>query len=915
MFAVVLVLCWCVCCFVACSWNRLHVPLESRRVGSGLMNKFPDVIDYLSNALPPSIQTIQLGHNELNGTFDSQFLLSQANISYIYLNHNALTLLRVDLFNLIYTGPTRVIVLDLSFNARMTGTLPRDSPTSTLRVLSLHGCPLLKVKTSPPQLPRWLETSTTQFTKNSLDERHICPALSGSTTPLQFTIDPTYYNYAGCQCDQGTYGVPPQCQLIPVSVLAPVDPTAAAGFFGDAEYGSSRMSLGIDTAWSIGLFQVNTNGTSGSGDGSFPSNATTTATPAPASVGAVNGSIVHMNASSYSTRQIVAIYITITVTPLFSAFEDIIDIYQGQSLQTVPIVTIRGNHPRPFQSNQPLVMDAVHYPHNTNTTVTLVVWGAAATVNFRSRETSGEHMRVNYTLSADCPPQWYYDKLTARCQLIPAIVPVFELSSSISTAIWIVAGIVFTLILITFALVAYFRDTVILRAASVPFCLTMLLAAACLAGGSVLFAISPERGDYVCDARIWLSSTSLVLLLSCLVVKANRIRDIFSNEDMNAPVTSNGHLARIVTIMVALQFALLIGLTASDLAHPQTSIGEKATNGFRVYTCSSIESAAYQGWLAVQLAYVGIFLAAGLYLAYSIRAVPTAFNDSSHIVSALYVLTLLSVLLVPLNFIVDDNPNALALIRGLGQSLVAFSLTVALFGQKLYIIADGRANDHKMVQTDFAEQHGRKGTGQATSTASRDSHSNVPSERRTPAPSKAARLSHQYSSKTGFEKPSPLASPVQPQARLALGSQLARYQQQIEAIQAVLKTADDSAQKEANIMHIINSTRATAAGVNHAEYTTVGGKPVNIGGSPSIQSRAASSLATAARMSVCDPPGSPSVSHQHCNRIIAACDGEGDGDSCAVIVNENVHANTRIVPAASMSAYVTDHTRASMSHV
>ena len=40
-----------------------------------------------------------------------------------------------------------------------------------------------------------------------------------------------------------------------------------------------------------------------------------------------------------------------------------------------------------------------------------------------------------------------------------------------------------------------------------------------------------------------------------------------------------------------------------------------------------------------------------------------AFNESSSIVNALDLLALLSIILLPINFIVDDNVNALALIR------------------------------------------------------------------------------------------------------------------------------------------------------------------------------------------------------------------------------------------------------------
>ncbi len=110
-----------------------------------------------------------------------------------------------------------------------------------------------------------------------------------------------------------------------------------------------------------------------------------------------------------------------------------------------------------------------------------------------------------------------------------------------------------------------------------------------------------------------------------------------------------------------------------------------------------------------QIAYAGCFLVWGAYVAFETKAVPSAYNESIHIMLALFVILFFGVILIPLQvlrppvhlialrfclsalsvslqYLVEDNPRALAVIRGVGQSLLALLLAVILFGPKLFYI-------------------------------------------------------------------------------------------------------------------------------------------------------------------------------------------------------------------------------------
>lgn len=45
----------------------------------------------------------------------------------------------------------------------------------------------------------------------------------------------------------------------------------------------------------------------------------------------------------------------------------------------------------------------------------------------------------------------------------------------------------------------------------------------------------------------------------------------------------------------------------------------------------------------------------------------------------------------------DDNPNALMLLRAGGQLFCALIINISIFGPKLYYIINGRANDKDMT--------------------------------------------------------------------------------------------------------------------------------------------------------------------------------------------------------------------------
>lgn len=79
---------------------------------------------------------------------------------------------------------------------------------------------------------------------------YVCPVFSHvDDSTYRVAVSPSFYNYTLCRCEDGSFGVPPNCDTIPIA--APL--VTEKGFkFSDSLYGQQRQASGIDVRWPIG---------------------------------------------------------------------------------------------------------------------------------------------------------------------------------------------------------------------------------------------------------------------------------------------------------------------------------------------------------------------------------------------------------------------------------------------------------------------------------------------------------------------------------------------------------------------------------------------------------------------------------------------------------------------------------------
>jgi len=594
--------------------------------------QFPDMQYVILYTTPSSIEKLNMEGNQFACTFDAITLLSTK----LFLTNIYLARNQITSIPVNLFNPTTAYkIVDLSYNM-ITSIYPPNVFPYTWEMLDLSGNPDMVNTNDDAAIPTYLKPSP-NFIKSDFNEHHICPIFTGKSINAKVYLPPKFYNFTYCKCDSGYYGIPPNCLTIPSFVKITDSTSLGSTSFTDNSYGQQRFTPGLSTSWIVG------------------------------------------DVSS----TIKAIYINIQIEKTsFNAFDDILEIYEGdQSLSGTRLLSFRGTDSTPVNN-----LDLPNIPAYTYVSLSNV-----AAISFRSKAQSGKHFTANVTTSTVCPADYIPDKDTGKCYKL------FKLNVGIQALVYASAGLSATVQMAIVALVINKRNTLVIRTSSVPFCICILVCLMLLSVSSIFYALSAEMGNWVCHIRPWSTTIAIVGALSALFVKVNRIRTIFGTKDLQVQVQKNIDLAKYVLIMLMAQCALVIGFSAGGLTNSQLVLGSKYTANQLVYQCSSFgDNSKFTVWLALQFLYIGVFLFAGSYTAWAIRKVPSAFNEAPQIASSFMSMLILMTILVPLNFIVNDNPDALVLIRGFGINLSALVLSIFLFGPKIYYILEGRENDKSL---------------------------------------------------------------------------------------------------------------------------------------------------------------------------------------------------------------------------
>lgn len=142
---------------------------------------------------------------------------------------------------------------------------------------------------------------------------------------------------------------------------------------------------------------------------------------------------------------------------------------------------------------------------------------------------------------------------------------------------------------------------------------------------------------------------------SALIIKTLRIQLIFSQEKLAVKHLPDSLLFKLIGCPLVIELIIIIvfiTLNASPAVLEEYSKGV----GQVVYGCQT-DTTEYTVWVVVHITYLAVFVFVGAIMAFRVRNVPADFNESTHIVSCVYLFIIMGVVLIPVDLNSTGNPS------------------------------------------------------------------------------------------------------------------------------------------------------------------------------------------------------------------------------------------------------------------
>lgn len=261
-------------------------------------------------------------------------------------------------------------------------------------------------------------------------------------------------------------------------------------------------------------------------------------------------------------------------------------------------------------------------------------------------------------------------------------------SDAIRGVIMAISILCIIFVLVCAAGVIYYRNTKTMIASSPVFLLL-------ICGGALLLAITPfftlsygdgPRGNNICMTWIWFLGLGYTLFFTPIVIKTWRVHRIFNNRVLSRVITiKDRELILYVAVPVVGELAILIAWTIYSPAKLITATVPGTVD--QVLQLCTTEGGIDQPLVIAQAVFFAIQALIGCIFAFLTRNIKYgAFKESMEILFAVYNLTFLSVILVPLHSALSYNAIPSTIIRSIGVLFLVFVSMAALFGMKFYRI-------------------------------------------------------------------------------------------------------------------------------------------------------------------------------------------------------------------------------------
>ncbi|KAJ3181299.1 hypothetical protein HDU85_003605 [Gaertneriomyces sp. JEL0708] len=192
------------------------------------------------------------------------------------------------------------------------------------------------------------------------------------------------------------------------------------------------------------------------------------------------------------------------------------------------------------------------------------------------------------------------------------------------------------------------RNTKIIKSASPVFCI--LIIAGCALGMLDAFMHLDIPNATMCILQPMLVAVAFTLSMGNLVVKTARVHLVFNHPLLARRLQwllHDSFLVGVSAVAVAMDLIVLIAWFLKDRPRPLLL---EDINGRTYWGCDSLDMMTSKVASGILASYNGLWLLAGIYSAYQVRNVKSAYNESQHIIPCIYIILLGSAILLAVNY-------------------------------------------------------------------------------------------------------------------------------------------------------------------------------------------------------------------------------------------------------------------------
>eukprot|EP01006_Ploeotia_vitrea_P045908 TRINITY_DN66979_c8_g10_i1.p1 TRINITY_DN66979_c8_g10~~TRINITY_DN66979_c8_g10_i1.p1 ORF type:complete len:1313 (+),score=459.48 TRINITY_DN66979_c8_g10_i1:330-3941(+) len=283
---------------------------------------------------------------------------------------------------------------------------------------------------------------------------------------------------------------------------------------------------------------------------------------------------------------------------------------------------------------------------------------------------------------------------------------IVRVSRSVRTAMLVVMAVCMAIIIGMLALTYVERNHELIRASTVAANVTSMIGAL-VTLSAIGVAVVPAEYMWACTGVQFVLSMGFWLMVSPLIMKTWRLHKLFSMVNLRLRIMNNLKLLVVSMLIIIVELMLqvimlgIFGRPEADLhlsapyedtssaAAPASSSQSTASSSSNrlvvdgIYACHAPGGRTYY---SILLAPKVIGLIVCVRMAWLVRNVKAAFNESRNIGYAVYMVCLMSVIALPLYIMLHDNVNAAFFILSMGVVFCTMSLTAAIVGSKFWAI-------------------------------------------------------------------------------------------------------------------------------------------------------------------------------------------------------------------------------------